>query len=126
MENAGARVVVRFRHYVFHSSRSTARGGSLLFLDFGVIGQHTDGMKILSATAFVCAKKKRFLHCVRRVRAIVQDLVSVEWRAANPRQTNRRSVAPFRQGVTLLAESVDLHEAPRPLCLSALSLSVAD
>jgi len=44
----------------------------VLLFDLGVIGQYTDGAKILAAAAFVGGKK--FLHRIRRIGAVVEDL----------------------------------------------------
>src|SRR5437667_12475 len=52
--NAGARVVVGLDDDIFQFvAQVLLDGGFVLFLDFGVIGQHADGMKILPATALV-------------------------------------------------------------------------
>jgi len=68
--NAGARMVVGFDDDISARHAGTARWRLRAAPRLSVIGQHTDGVKILSSAALVGGKK--FLHRVRGVRAIVK------------------------------------------------------
>ena len=104
--NAGARMVVGFDDDVFELvAQVLLDGGFVLLLDFSVIGQHADGAKILPPAALVGGKK--FLHCIRGVSTIVQDLRERRMPRAKPRQRIAERGGLFRQGITLLAQSGD-------------------
>ena len=71
--DTGAGVVVGFDDDVFELiAEILLDSGFVLFLDFGVIGEHADGAEFLAAVTFVGGKK--FLHRFAGVGAVVQDL----------------------------------------------------
>src|SRR5439155_1848618 len=68
--NTSASMVISLDNDILHLvSQVLLDGGFMLLLDFRVISQYADGAKRLPTAALVSGKK--FLHRIRRVRAVI-------------------------------------------------------
>src|SRR5258708_2060343 len=105
--DTGPRGVVSFDDDIFQFvAKGLLDSRFMLLCDFGVIGKHADGAKILAAAALVGGKK--LLNGVRGVRAVVQDLREGGMARANARKRIAEGCGLPRQSIALLSESGNL------------------
>src|SRR5215831_1121239 len=97
----GARVVVGFNDDVFELFTQVLLDcGFVLFLDVGIICEHTDGTKFLAAVAFVGGEK--LLNGLAGVGVIVQDLRQRGLASANPSKRIAEGISFLRGFLALL------------------------
>src|SRR6266446_4180914 len=77
-------------------------GGLVLLFDFGIIGEDSDGAEVFSGAAFVGGEK--FLHGIRGVGAVVEDLRQRGVSRANTGERIAESFGLLNGEFTLLAE----------------------
>ncbi|HEY2736608.1 MAG TPA: hypothetical protein VGI70_21560, partial [Polyangiales bacterium] len=104
--NSRARVIVRLHDDILELiAKILLDRCFVLLFDFGVVRKHTHRVEIVAAAALV--RRKQFLHRVRRVRAIVQNLRQRRMLCARPRKGIAQHIGLLRRRIALFTQSRD-------------------
>ncbi len=100
--NASASVVKRFDNDVLEFiAKILFDGRFVLFLDFGIIREDSDGVEALAAAAFIGGEQ--LLHGIGCVGAVVENLRERFMARANAGERIAQDVCLLRRGLALLA-----------------------